>query len=150
MRSTDKAIRVAAVAAVVAGFAAAARAEPVLPIDIRNATDCDIGFSVSPHKGQVAAPAGQVARLLVETPPEADGSNSVYRLGSKAIADGCSTALAKVEQDWVLVRDPEGDFYVNPADPAKPDKKSAVGDGTPAFVFAAEKKGPIRLTLTTE
>ena len=67
-----------------------------------------------------------------------------------AIADGCSTALAKVEQDWVLVRDPEGDFYVNPADPAKPDKKSAVGDGTPTFVFAAEKKGPIRLTLTTE
>lgn len=130
--------------------AVAAQAQPVLPVDIDNRTDCDISFSVAPHKGPVAAPAGQVARLLVEKPPEADGSNMVYRLASRAIAEGCDVKLAQVEQDWVLVRAPDGSFYVDPPDPAKPDAKSGVGSGTPTFLFTIEKDKPIKLSLTTE
>ncbi|MEQ8348611.1 MAG: hypothetical protein RIB84_17440 [Sneathiellaceae bacterium] len=139
-----------AAAAALSMLSVGALAEPVLPIDIDNRTDCDITFSVAPHKGQVAAPAGQVARLLVEAPPQADGSNSVYRLSSRSIAEGCDTKLAKVEQDWVLVRTPEGGFFVDPADPAKPDEKSSVGSGTPTFLFATDKGKPIALSLTTQ
>lgn len=127
-----------------------AQASPVLPIDIRNSTECDITLSVSPHPGEVAAPAGQVARLLVEQPPEADGSNMVYRLESVARADGCDAQLAEPRMPWLLVRAPDGSFYVNPGDAANPDHDSAIGDGTPTLVFAGGKDDPIKLTLTTE
>src|SRR5690554_3345660 len=101
-------IRILAAAALSAGLAAAAQAEPVLPIDIRNASDCDISISVAPHEGAVAAPAGQTARLLIDSAPQADGSNSVYRLTSKASAEGCDAKLQKPEAEWVLVRSPDG------------------------------------------
>jgi len=129
---------------------APAKADPVLPIDIRNGTECDISLSVAPHPGQVAAPAGQVARLLVTQPPAAVGSNSLYHLESVASAEGCDAHLAKPRMPWLLVRSPDGHFYVNPEDPAKPGEASAIGNGTPTLVFAGGKDAPITLSLTTE
>lgn len=143
-------IRVLALAGLLAGTAMAARAEPVLPIDIRNASDCDISITVAPHPGAVAAPAGQTSRLLIETPPQADGSNSIYRLSTSASAEGCDAKLQKPAAEWVLVRSPDGSFYVDPKDPAAPDPASGVGSGTPTFILGAPKDGEIPLTLTTE